>query len=297
VTAPRQVLSGTYLVTRRCTQRQLLLRPSGLTTELFRYILAVAARRFAIRVHAFCVLSNHFHLIVTDPEARLPAFSQFLDSLVARSVNASLGRWESFWAPSSYSAVALLSPEDVVDKTAYVLANPVAAGLVPRGRDWPGLWSDPELIGRGPVEVERPAFFFRATGTMPAKATLELCSPPGFESDAVFRDRVSAALASRERQAADDLAAAGRHFLGEERVMAQSPWDRAGSDEPRRNLNPTIAGRDKWKRIEALSCLVEFRRAYRAAWKALRSGVKDVLFPAGTYWLRVAHGVRCAAPA
>jgi putative transposase len=297
VTAPRQVLRGTYLVTRRCAQRQLLLRPSALTNALFRYILAVAASRFGIRLHAFCVLSNHFHLIVTDPEARLPAFSQFLDSLVARAVNASLGRWESFWAPSSYSAVALLSPEDVVDKTAYVLANPVAAGLVPRGRDWPGLWSAPEQVGCGPVAVDRPAFFFRATGTMPATATLELCSPPGFESDADFRHRITAALASREHQANADLAVAGRHFLGEIRVMAQSPWDHARSEEPRRNLNPRIAGRDKWKRIEALSCLVEFRRAYRAAWKTLRSGVKDVIFPAGTYWLRVAHGVRCAAPA
>lgn len=284
-------------MTRRCAQRQLLLRPSPLTTSLFRYILAVAASRFAIRLHAFCVLSNHFHLILTDPEARLPAFSQFLDSLVARAVNASLGRWESFWAPSSYSAVALLSPEDVIDKTAYVLANPVAAGLVPRGRDWPGLWSAPEQVGCGPVSVDRPAFFFRATGTMPATATLELCSPPGFESDADFRDRVSAALASREHQAAADLARAGRHFLGEKRVVAQSPWDHAGSEDPRRTLNPRIAGRDKWKRIEALSCLVEFRRAYRAAWKKLRSGVKDALFPAGTYWLRVAHGVRCEAPA
>ena len=100
MTAPRQVLPGTtYLVTRRCTQRQLLLRPSPTIGAIFLYVLAVAARRFGIRVHAFCVLSNHYHLVVTDPGAQLPAFGQYLDSLVARATNASLGRWESFWAP------------------------------------------------------------------------------------------------------------------------------------------------------------------------------------------------------
>ncbi|HEY7725075.1 MAG TPA: hypothetical protein VH880_07070, partial [Anaeromyxobacteraceae bacterium] len=94
MTAPRQVLPGTtYLVTRRCAQRQFLLKPSKTTTDVFLYLLAVAARRFGIEVHAFCVLSNHFHLVVTDPHARLPAFHQFLDALVARALNASLGRW------------------------------------------------------------------------------------------------------------------------------------------------------------------------------------------------------------
>ena len=80
------------------------------------------------------------------------------------ALNASLGRWEAFWAPSSYSAVTLLESSDIVDKTAYVLANPVAAGLVRSGRDWPGLWSAPEQIGADPIRIERPTIFFRPSG-------------------------------------------------------------------------------------------------------------------------------------
>ena len=60
-------------------------------------------------------------------------------------------------------------------------------------------------------------------------------------------------------------------------------------------LNPRIAGGDKWKRIEALSRLVSFLKSYREAWAAFRDGVRDVIFPAGTYWLRVNQVVRCAA--
>ena len=158
MTAPRQVLPGTTcLVTRRCSQRQLLLRPSQETNQTVGYLLALAASRFQVEVHAFCVMSNHLHLVVSDPEARLPAFTQFFDSLVARSMNAWLARWENFWAPTSYSAVALHGPADVVDKSAYVLANPVAAGLVRRGRSWPPRVpaTHPLLPGQGGLLVAR----------------------------------------------------------------------------------------------------------------------------------------------
>jgi REP element-mobilizing transposase RayT len=290
MTAPRQVLPGvTYLVTRRCAHRQLLLRPGRATTELFRYVLALAARRYGVRIHAVCVLSNHYHLVVTDPAAQLPAFHQFLDSLVARALNAALGRWEAFWDPNSYSAVALTTPDDVVAKAAYVLANPVAAGLVRRGRLWPGLWSAPEQVGAGAVPARRPDYFFDPMGYLPREVGLELSVPPGFESAEAFRARLEEAVAELEAEAA------GRHrqFLGAVRVMAQRPTARPRGGEPRRTLSPRVAARDKWKRVEALGRLVEFLGAYREAWVARQRGARGVVFPAGTYLLRVAHGVPC----
>jgi putative transposase len=295
MTAPRQILPNvTYLVTRRCFQRHFLLKPSESTNAILLFLLAVAVRRFGIELHAFCVLSNHLHLVLTDPEGRLPEFERYFDSLVARAINASLGRWESFWAPSSYSAVTLVSPEDIVDKAAYVLANPVAAGLVRHGRDWPGLWSSPEMIESGALEVNRPGVFFRAEGSMPRKASLSLSSPPGFESAAAFRQQLSDALTLREGQAAAELSEQGRSFLGIRRVIAQDPLGRPGPGEPRRGLSPRVACRDKWKRIEVLARLKNFIRAYRQAWLALKAGVRDVIFPEGAYWPRLALGVRCA---
>jgi REP element-mobilizing transposase RayT len=294
MTVPRQILPGAcYLVTRRCAQRQFLLRPSKTTNDVFLFLLAVAARRFRVRVHAFCVMSNHIHLVVTDTEARLPAFHQFLDALVARAVNASLGRWEAFWAPNSYSAVKLVAPNDIVDKTAYVLANPVSAGLVRSGRLWPGLWSDPDQIGRAVTEIHRPRHFFREKGALPQKVALELTTPPGFDSPADFRDRVTAALDERQREA--ERRVGKRGFLGVARVLQQKPMARPASMEPRRDLNPRVAARNTWKRIEALARAAEFVRSYRSALAARRAGNIGVVFPAGTYLLRVAHGVPCEA--
>jgi hypothetical protein len=218
---------------------------------------------------------------------------QLLGALVARAVNASLGRWEAFWAPDTYSAVRLVSPKDVVDKAAYVLANPVEAGLVAAGSAWPGLWSAPGRVGGEAFVVERPKGFFDPKGSLPARVALQLTVPAGFESAEQFRDELERALQVREE------AARGRHrarggFLGAARVLAQKPFATPAAGEPRRGLDPRVACRDKWRRIEALGRLVAFLRGYRDAWRAWRAGDATARFPPGTYLLRVLHGVPCA---
>jgi len=296
MTAPRQVRPNvTYLVTRRCFGRMFLLRPSPVVTAVFEYVLAAKAQQYGILIHAYCVLSNHWHCVLTDPRGNLPRFQRDLGSSVARALNAAHGRWESFWAPGSYSAVALQTPDDVLDKMAYVLANPVAAGLVRRGSAWPGLWSPPQRIGAGPREVKRPDHFFRKEGRSPRSATLELCCPAGFGSVEELRRRLVAALEAREAQAARRLGEAGRPFLGARKALAQRPFARPAPVETRRGLRPRVASRDTWKRVEALVRLKSFLAEYRVAWRAFRDGARDVVFPAGTYGMLVTFGVACAA--
>jgi REP element-mobilizing transposase RayT len=297
MTAPRQVLEGTtYLVTRRCSERRFFLRPSKKTNAIFGYILAVVAERYGVLIHAFCVLSNHVHVVLTDPHARLPEFHRDLDALVARAVNCSLGRWEGFWDRDSYSAVRLEGTQSIVEKMVYVLANPVAAGLVRRASEWPGLWSGAQLLRGEPIDIERPKEFFRAGGPMPARARLQVCRPPGFENDDSFVDSLLDQLRRAEDRAAVELEGQGRSFLGAARVLAQNPNARPAPGEPRRALSPRVASRNKWKRIEALLRLGEFRRAYRDALAAWTVGSRDTSFPAGTWLMRVQHHVCCAVP-
>jgi REP element-mobilizing transposase RayT len=290
MTAPRQVLPGaTYLITRRCLHREYLLRPCRQLNQIFAYVLAVAARRYGVEVHAFCVLSNHYHLVVTDPQARLPAFQQYLGAFVARAANASLGRFETFWAPHSFSAVTLGTPEDLIAKAAYTLANPVAAGLVKAGHLWPGLRSRPDSIG-GTIRLARPDFFDK-DGLLPEAIDLELRIPAGFRSTEDFRDQLQSELSRQEQEARQQTST----FLGVERVLAQSPFGRPKPGAPRRGLDPRIAARDKWKRIELLGRLKSFLMEYAEALGIWRERGVEPVFPAGTYLMRVAHGVSCAA--
>ena len=142
VTLARQSLPGRiYLITRRCTQRQFLLRPSRTTNQNAEYCLALAAERTGVLLHAVCVMSNHWHGVMTDPEGRLPEFLETFHKLLAKAQNASLGRWENLWSSDKTSVVLLASESDVLDKMAYTLANPTVAGLVKSPDEWPGVIS------------------------------------------------------------------------------------------------------------------------------------------------------------
>lgn len=272
----------------------MFLRPSPLLNDLLEYLLAVAVERFEVLLHAHCFLSNHFHLVLTDPDGSLPAFEQYLASLVARSCNALLRHRESFWSPGSYSAVRLLEPSDVLDKAAYTLNNPVAAGLVRHASEWPGLRASLDAIGGPPSIVKRPEFFFRTESTMPLTASLRLVPPPGFDSPEQFREMLGGEIARREEEAAQKLAAEGRAFAGVRAVLAQDPFATPATPQERSTINPRIACRDEAKRKDALAGLKAFLLAYREAWLEFASGVRDVVFPLGTYWMQVAYGLPCA---
>jgi len=295
---PRQVLPGTtYFVSRRCAQRQFLLRPSRKVNRIFRFCLAVAAQRTGIQIHAYCALSNHYHLVLTDPTGKLPEFMHWFNEHVAKSVNALLGRWEAVWAPGSYSAVRLVDSQAVLKELVYVYTNPVEAGLVRRARDWPGAHSLPSHMTAPPVEIRRSTGFFRDKGPVPSSALLELSIPPALMTE--FKDPthpLEQMVREREKELQQQAQAKGLRFLGPKKVLRQSPWSRPSNAEPRRGLNPVVACRDKWKRIETLQRLKEFLADYREARQRYLDGETAVLFPAGTYWLRVRLGVLCSGP-
>ncbi|MDC3379321.1 transposase [Planctomycetota bacterium] len=305
MTAPRWLLPGkTYLLTRRCTQRQLLLAPTSTVREVFRYCLAQAASKFGVEVHAVLVMSNHFHVVATDPRAELPRFMHWLDLHVARAMNVHHRRGENFWSNAPFSAVVLGNADSVLDKIVYTLANPIEAGLVAHLREWPGVYSKVSELAGGQWVADRPGFFFRQKGkALPEAVRLTLRKPPQFAdlSPEAFRKAVSKALKARVRAIKADRGERGLHgFLGRQGVLSQvnEPFRSAGSTRPDRGLCPRLACRDKWRRIELATTLVAFYNAYRDARDRWLIGEQDVVFPAGTYWLRVAYGVVCGqAPA
>ena len=293
MTEPRQFIPGTtYFITRRCTQRQFWLKPSALVSQIFLYCLAVAAAKTGVLVHAVCVMSNHYHLLVTDPDNRIADFYAWLHKYVAKAVNCSRGRWENLWSSEKTSVIPLGSANDVLGKLVYTLANPVQAQLVARGDRWPGVW----LFRPGSEVVKRPAVYFRDDGTMPEDVTLRITQPPALDhlDPADYVGRVEERLFRREQKIAAKMADERRSFLGVRGVMGQRAGGSPTSREPRRGLNPRVAARSKWQRIEAIQRSKLFLAEYHQARRRWKEGDREVLFPHGTYALRIHAGVRCA---
>src|SRR6188768_1709521 len=225
---PRPVIAGcSYLITRRCTQRTLLMRPDAETNNAFIYCLAYAAERCGIEVLFTVAMSNHHHTGIHDRDGRYPEFLECFHKLFAKCQNALRGRWENFWSSEQTSVVRLLGGEDVLSKLVYAVCNPVQAALVEHALGWPGVSSlRATLEGRG-LRARRPAHFFRAEGGMPEE------------------------------------------------------------------LKPRMAAKNKWRRVEGLLQNRRFQSAYRDARAAFQAGIKTVLFPIGTYWLKRFVDVVC----
>src|SRR3954465_4358510 len=139
---PRQVLPGmTYMITRRCTQRQFLMRPDRETNNAFIYCLAVAAEKASVHVLFTAAMSNHHHTGIHDPNGTYPAFIEHFHKLFAKCQNALRGRGENLWSSEQTSVVRLADPNDTIDKLVYALTNPVKDGLVEKAHHWPGVTS------------------------------------------------------------------------------------------------------------------------------------------------------------
>jgi hypothetical protein len=271
------------------------LRPDATTNAIFAFCLGEAASRCEIGLIAWVALSNHYHAVVHDPKGQLPAFLEHLHKMLARCLNVRWGRWENLWSTEQTCVTYLPTRDAIFDKVLYVLANPVADHIVDRVVDWPGCTSLPHLNGR-PTSHARPEAFFRSDGRMPERVELRAIVPPSLEGTdeaATWAARVGAALAKLEQAAREERLTKGTRVVGRKAVLRTSAFDSPKTSEPRRNLRPAVACKDKSRRIAELLKMKEFLFAYRDARVRFSNGEHKVEFPAGTYRLR-AWGARCA---
>lgn len=294
MTLPRQVLAGaSYLVTRRCSQREYLMRPDAETTAAYEYCLAVAAARSGVELLFTVAMSNHHHTGIRDPQGRYPEFLEYFHKLFAKCQNALRGRWENFWSSEQTSMVRLTDPEDALDKLVYAVTNPVKDHLVERASEWPGASSLSQNHSGEAKIVKRPKHFFREDGAMPEEVELRFRRPEGFEKlsakewSSLLRQRVRRV----EMRASGERLQNGVKVLGARAVLAQKWTSRPKTEEPRRGLNPRVAAKNTWRRVEALLRNRLFLKAHRLARQAIDDGYNFALFPEGTYamtrWFRV----------
>ncbi|WP_236518953.1 transposase [Sandaracinus amylolyticus] len=298
VTQPRLIEpGGVYLITRRTLRRYHLFAPDPRMNRIFLYTLAIAATRVGVLVHTAVLMSTHEHLVVSDPEGRLPEFLHYLHRHMALATKV-LRKWDgAVWDHEATSVVELRTPAAVAEKIAYAIANPVAAALVRRARDWPGVTTRSHDIGSAEWRIERPAEYFAPDDDRwPPTVMLRLEMPRAAGelgmSDAEFRELIAHEVAALESAARAEVSERGGTFLGADRCARLSPFRRARSHEPLRSLAPAFAvGRgDRDALIAAAVRLRAFRLAYRHAFDSWRRGRRDVAFPAGTWLMRQTHG-------
>lgn len=106
--------------------------------HVFQGCLAEAAARFEIEVHGYCLLGNHYHLLLLSRAGKLSDAMKHLSGKFTRSSNVRHRRDGPLFR-SRFASVPIDSDAHLVQVSRYIHLNPVAAKLVVRPEDW--CWS------------------------------------------------------------------------------------------------------------------------------------------------------------
>jgi REP element-mobilizing transposase RayT len=124
-------------VTGRGVVRRTLFHDERDYARFLRY-LATAVERFGWRCHSYCLIPNHYHLLLETSPGALARGMLVIAGAYARAFNY---RYKSeghvFQGP--YHAEAITGDAHLLVAFRYIALNPVRAGLCERPADWP--WS------------------------------------------------------------------------------------------------------------------------------------------------------------
>jgi REP element-mobilizing transposase RayT len=104
--------------------------------RLFLGLLADVVRRNDWLVHAFCLMTNHYHVVVEALRDDLSAGFHRLNGVYAQAFNRRYERRGHLFGDRFWSGL-IESEEQFAATCRYVVENPVRAGLCRTAADWP----------------------------------------------------------------------------------------------------------------------------------------------------------------
>lgn len=111
-------------------------------------LLGRVCERFSWRCHAWCQMTNHYHLVVETPDANLAQGMRQLNGVYTQYVNRTHDRVGHLFQ-GRYKAILVEKDSYLLELARYVVLNPVRAGMVADPGDWP--WSSyPATVGTAP---------------------------------------------------------------------------------------------------------------------------------------------------
>ena len=126
--------AGWYHVFNRGAARQAVFLSDRDRVE-FERLLGVVSERFGIRVHAYCLMTNHYHLLLECPQGGLSDAMHVLGSVYVRHANERAGRDGPLFR-SRFAAKPVSSDEYLLRLVRYIHRNPLAFSTVEQLRSY-----------------------------------------------------------------------------------------------------------------------------------------------------------------
>ena len=193
---PRLTVPGLpHHVIQRGNNRQTVFRDDD-DRELLLQLLSEHAARAKVALHAYVLMDNHFHLLLT-PETQhgIPEMMQAVGRRYVQHFNRRHARTGTLWE-GRYKATLIQTERYLLACMAYIDLNPVRAGLVAQAGDYP--WSTyAHYAGLHPNKRVSPHPQYWQLGNTP------------FAREAAYVELVRQGIAAKDQAALTDSALKG----------------------------------------------------------------------------------------
>lgn len=102
---------------------------------MFLSTLAQVVTQFNWICHAWCLMNNHYHLLIQTPDGNLSRGMRQLNGIYTQANNRRYQRVGHLF-PGRFKAILVDSDAYLLELTRYVVLNPVRAGMVKKPADW-----------------------------------------------------------------------------------------------------------------------------------------------------------------
>jgi len=126
-----------YHVTSRGNGGQAVFLDDG-DRAAFLQCLGLSIERHGWRCHGYCLMDDHYHLLLETPRANLSLGMRQVNGVYTQAFNRAHERGGHLFQ-GRYKAILVERDAYLLELARYVVLNPVRAGLVARAGDWP--WS------------------------------------------------------------------------------------------------------------------------------------------------------------
>jgi putative transposase len=127
-----------YHVCARTNNRDWFEIPLEVVFKIFTQVLNKTSQNYELHIHAFVLMANHFHMVVTTPKANLSEAMRYLMTETSRAVARTSHRINRIYG-ARYRWTIIKSPAHYAHAVKYVYRNPVKAGISKKVELYP--WS------------------------------------------------------------------------------------------------------------------------------------------------------------
>lgn len=136
---PRKLLIRTnefpYHITNRSNNQEFFYLKNDDLWEIFLSCLYQLEIQFQCSVHAFVLMSNHYHLLISTPDCNIGEAMKYLHREVARKANKNTNRINHFFG-GRYKWSVVNNENYYWNAVKYIFRNPVRAGICSSVKDY-----------------------------------------------------------------------------------------------------------------------------------------------------------------